>query len=159
MKTLTLALGAAVALAASGAAMAQSQTLTVDGTIPSVCTLVVDQGPAIALENNNWQHVADVTGECNSGSNFVEVQYTHDFYDNGSGFASFRHNTDTSELITFEARVTPPGGTSPFLIPVGMTFPISQGNGVLHELEFSPHGSTSNLAGGYNTIMTINVVP
>lgn len=159
MKKLTLALSAAVALAASGSAMAASQQVTVDGTIPSVCTLVVDQGGAIALANNSWQHVADVTGSCNSGQQNVEVRYTHDDYDNGSGAAAFRHTSFNSEFITYQARVTPPGGTSPVTIPIGVTFPLSQGNGQVHALEFSPQGSASNIAGNYQTIMTIEVLP
>lgn len=157
MKKLTLLLSAAVALGASGSAMADSQNLIVDGTIQSVCTLSVDDQQVIELEDVSWQKVADITGACNSGSANVQVSYLFTDFNDGDNFAKFLHESaNPSEYIGYRARVLTNNGVFPV---IGNPYTNSQGNGTTYQLEFEPQGSSSNIAGNYTTELTVSVMP
>lgn len=157
MKKLTLALSAAAALAVSGSVMAQdSQDIVVDGLIASNCTLSVDNQNVIILDNNTWQQVADITGACNSGSQFVDVLYTFTAFGDGSNpEAKFMHSNG-NDFVGYRARVTTPNGVEPILQTPYLAV---QGNNVPTALEFEPQGDSMDLAGDYTTEVTINVVP
>lgn len=159
MKKLTLAVSAAVALAASGSAMAQnSGVLEVTGSIPSYCTLNISNIGGFDLLLNDWQDVAEVTGTCNSGLPNVLVEYTAQIEDqNNPGFAAFEHE-NALDWISFDGRVAPPGGGT--VTPVGLsTYGVQQVNGSAHDVSFRPYGANTNVAGNYQTDILIEVYP
>lgn len=159
MKKLTLALSAAVALAASGSVIAQdSGTLQVFGSVPAYCTVDIQQAGSIDLILNDWQKVGEVLGTCNSGLPTLVVRYTAQNGNSGGTAAAFVHD-DGDAWIEFQGRVTPPGGTTePFMVGLS-PYDIAQLNGGSHDVEFNPAGVATDKAGNYQTDFLIEVFP